>query len=329
MLHLTEPQIRNLIGPDEAFGAAREAFAALARNEVHQPPPIGLDLTDRRGEVHLKGAYVEGNPYFAFKVATGFYNNPERGLPTGSGLVMVFDAWTGVPAAILQDNGYLTEIRTGAAGALSCDLLARKDAAILGLVGAGSHARYQFQALSRVRAIEQVYIWSPVADEIPAFIRDVSEGIAGDPPEFIPAGTPDEVVSQADIAITVTPSRTPLISADALHTGLHLTCVGSDQPGKQELDHTAFRRIDRIFADHIDQAANQGELQHAIAAGLLERSDVTGTLGQVAVALKEGRTTEEEITFCDLTGVGVQDSAIASLTVELAIEQGIGNRLEG
>jgi len=328
MLHLTEQQIRNLIGPDEAFRAVREAFAALARNEVHQPPPIGLDLTDRRGEVHLKGAYVEGNPHFAFKVATGFYNNPEKGLPTGSGLVMVFDAWTGIPAAILQDNGYLTEIRTGAAGALSCDLLARKDAAVLGLVGAGSQARYQFRALARIRSIERVHIWSPVEDEIPRFIEEMSAGSGEMVPEFVPAGTPDEAVSRADIAITVTPSRTPLVSADALHTGLHITCVGSDQPGKQELDHTAFRRIDRIFADHIDQAANQGELQHAIAAGLLERSDVTGTLGQVAVALKEGRTSEEEITFCDLTGVGVQDSAIASLTVELATEQGVGNRLE-
>ena len=327
MLHLTEQQIRNLIGPDEAYRAVREAFAALARNEVHQPPPIGLDLTDRRGEVHLKGAYVEGNPHFAFKVATGFYNNPEKGLPTGSGLVMVFDAWTGIPAAILQDNGYLTEIRTGAAGALSCDLLARKDATILGLVGAGSQARYQFRALSRVRTIDRVHIWSPVDDEIPRFIDEMSEVSEGRAPEFITAATPDEAVSQADIAITVTPSRTPLVSADALHSGLHLTCVGSDQPGKQELDTAAFRRIDRIYADHIDQAANQGELQHPIAAGLLERSDVTGTLGQVVVALKEGRTTDEEITFCDLTGVGVQDSAIASLTVELAIERGVGSTL--
>ena len=328
MLHLTEQQIRNLIGPDEAYRAVREAFAALARNEVHQPPPIGLDLTDRRGEVHLKGAYIEGNPHFAFKVATGFYNNAEKGLPTGSGLVMVFDAWTGIPAAILQDNGFLTEIRTGAAGALSCDLLARQDAKVLGLVGAGSQAQYQFQALSRIRPIERVHIWSPVTDEIPLFIKEMSEAAEGEIPEFLPAATPDEAVSLADIAITVTPSREPLVSADALHSGLHITCVGSDQPGKQELDHNAFRRIDRIFVDHIDQAANQGELQHAIAAGLLERGDVTGTLGQVAIALKDGRRTDSEITFCDLTGVGVQDSAIASLTVELATDQGVGNRLE-
>ena len=283
----------------------------------------------------MKGAYVEGNPHFAFKVATGFYDNPEKGLPTGSGMVIVFDAWTGMPAALLQDNGYLTEVRTGAAGALSCDLLARKDAAVLGLVGAGSQARYQYRALARVRKIERVFIWSPVADEIPKFIEEMSggsdrpDGQDGPAPEFLPAATPDEAVSSADIALTVTPSRTPLVSADALHSGLHLTCVGADQPGKQELDEAAFRRFDRIFADHIDQAANQGELQHAIAAGILERDEVTGTLGQVAVALKEGRTGDGEITFCDLTGVGVQDSAVASLTVELAVAQGVGSILEG
>lgn len=324
MLHLTESQIRNLIGPDEAFRAVHEAFAALARDEVHLPPPIGLDLTDRRGEVHLKGAYVQGNSYYAFKVASGFYDNPSKGLPTGSGLMMVFDAWTGLPAALLQDNGFLTEMRTAAAGALSCDLLANRNTGILGLVGAGCQARYQLQALVRVRDIERVLVWSRSLESAQKFVKDMQDLL---PLEYKIAATPDEVVSDADIAITVTPSRTPLISADALHSGLHITCVGSDQPGKQEIDAAAFCRIDRIFVDHLNQAANQGELQHAIARGILGREDVTGTLGEVVAVLKEGRRDEDEITLCDLTGVGVQDSVIASLTVELATEKGVGKLL--
>ncbi len=324
MLHLVESQIRNLIGPDEALTAVREAFAALARGEVHQPPVIGLDLTDRKGEVHLKGAYVSGQPFFSFKVATGFYDNPARGLPTGSGIVLVFDAWTGFPAALLQDNGYLTEMRTAAAGALACQTLARPEARTLGLVGAGTQARYQLRALANERDLERVVVWSRSPERVAAFIEEMS----GEFPFAVEAApSPDAVVSATEIVITVTPSREPLIPADALHAGLHLTCVGSDQPGKQELDPATFRRIDRIYADHIEQAASQGELQHAIAGGVLGRSEIAGTLGEVLVALEEGRTSADEITFCDLTGTGVQDAAIASLTVERAREQGVGGTL--
>jgi ornithine cyclodeaminase len=324
MLHLLESHIRNLIGPDEAWQAVREAFAALARGEVHQPPVIGFDLTDRRGEIHLKGAYIEGQPCFSFKIATGFYDNPDRGLPTGSGLVMVFDAWTGFPAALLQDNGYLTEMRTAAAGALACQILARPEARTLGLVGAGTQARYQLRALANQRELERVVVWSRSRERLTAFIEEMSGEF---PFEFTAADSPEAAVSEAGIVITATPSREPLIPADALHAGQHLTCMGSDQPGKQELDPAAFRRIDRIYADHIEQAASQGELQHAIAGGVIGRNEIAGTLGEVLVALKEGRVGPDEITFCDLTGTGVQDAAIASLTVELAREQGVGATL--
>ena len=324
MLHLTEEQIRNLVGPDQALEAMLGAFAALARGEVHQPFPIGLDLTDRRGEVHLKGAYVEGDPYFAFKVATGFYDNPSKGLPTGSGLVLAFDAWTGLPAALLQDNGYLTELRTAGAGALSVDLLARRDAVSIGLVGAGVQARFQLDAIARIRDLERVAVWSRSPQRVAGFIEEMRERV---PAEYVIADTPDEAVAESDIAVTVTPSREPLVSADALHPGLHLTCVGSDQPGKQELDVGVFRQVNRIFVDHLEQCAAQGELQHAIARGVLSRDVVAATLGHVAAVLKPGRTSPEEITLCDLTGVGVQDAAIASLTVSRALETGTGRTL--
>ena len=324
MLHLTEGQIRNLVGPDQALEAMLGAFAALARGEVHQPFPIGLDLTDRRGEVHLKGAYVEGDPYFAFKVATGFYDNPSKGLPTGSGLVLAFDAWTGLPAALLQDNGYLTELRTAGAGALSVDLLARRDARSVGFVGAGVQARFQLDAIARVRDLERVAVWSRSPERVAGFIEEMRERV---PAEYVTAASPDEAVASSDIAVTVTPSREPLVSADSLHPGLHLTCVGSDQPGKQELDVGVFRQVDRIFVDHLEQCAAQGELQHAIARGVLSRDDVATTLGHVAAVLKPGRTDPEEVTLCDLTGVGVQDAAIASLTVSRALETGTGRTL--
>jgi len=324
LLHLRENQIRNLIGPDEAYQAVREAFAALARSEVLQPPVIGFDLTDRRGEVHLKGAYLEGAPHFSFKVATGFYDNPDRGLPTGSGLVLVFDAWTGFPAALLQDNGYLTEMRTAAAGTLACQTLARDDARVLGLIGAGAGARYQLRAMAHARELERVVIWSRSEERVALFIEEMEAEFAFG---IERAASPEAVVSAAGIVITATPSREPLIPVDALHAGLHLTCVGSDQPGKQELDAAAFRRIDRVYVDHLEQAASQGELQHALVAGVIGRDEIAGTLGEVLVGLKKGRRDPDEITLCDLTGTGAQDSAIASLCVELAREQGVGAAL--
>ncbi len=325
MLHLTLPQIRHLMGPAEAYQAMLGAFAATARGEVVQPPPIGLDLDDRDGEVHVKGAWVKGQPYFAFKVATGFYRNPERGLPTGSGVMLVFDAETGRPAALLQDDGYLTELRTAAAGALSCDLMARREVGTLGLVGAGAQARFQLEALARVRPLTRVLVWSRTREGAERFVREMADRV---PADYRVAATPDEAVTGADIALTLTPSRQALVSTDALHPGLHITCVGSDGPGKRELDPWVLKRADRFFVDDMEQSAARGELQHALRAGIMTREEVTGTLGEVAARLKPGREDEDEVTVCDLTGIGAQDTAIASLTVERALEQGVGSRLE-
>ena len=148
MIVVSEEQVRELAREDEALVAVETAFRALAEKRVVQPPPLGMDLEGVRGEVHVKGAYLEGEPVFAIKVASGFYRNPERGLPTGSGLVLVFDSTTGYPLALLQDNGYLTELRTGAAGALATKLLAPERPLAVAVLGAGSQARYQIRALS-------------------------------------------------------------------------------------------------------------------------------------------------------------------------------------
>jgi len=138
---IPEEVLRNHVGEAEALLAVEKAFRALAEGRVVQPPPLGMDLSRVRGEVHVKGAYLEGESVFAVKVASGFYLNPERGLPTGSGIVLVFDASTGFPLGILQDNGFLTELRTGAAGALAVRLLAPERSLRTAVLGAGSQAR--------------------------------------------------------------------------------------------------------------------------------------------------------------------------------------------
>ena len=141
VLVLLESEIRSLIGPAQALREVRDAFAKLARGQATLPGVIGLDIPEHKGEIHVKGAYIHGAPFFAVKVATGFYDNPVKGLPMSGGLMLVFDATTGLLAALLFDNGHLTELRTGAAGALAADLLARRAVRRVGIVGSGSQAR--------------------------------------------------------------------------------------------------------------------------------------------------------------------------------------------
>lgn len=326
MLHLDPEEIRDLVGPEEALEAVEEAFIALAEGGALQPPSTGLHLEQREGEVHLKGAWIRGYDTFAFKVASGFYRNPERGLPTGSGLVMVFDAHTGRPRALLQDEGYLTELRTAAAGALSCRLLAPPDASRLALVGAGTQARFQLRALAGLFPLQETTVWSRTREGAERFVREMepATGLF-----FRIVSSPSEAAEDAHIVLTLTPSRSPLLGPGDVGPGQHLTCVGSDGPGKQEADPRLLARADRLFVDDAEQCARSGELQHAVREGLLETGDVSGTLGELAAGRVEGRTGPGDLTLCDLTGLGIQDAALAARVVERAGQAGVGRELGG
>jgi len=173
VLILREPQIRQLIGPSRALEVVRDGFARLARGEASLPGVIGLDVPPHGGEVHVKGAWLHGTPYFSIKEAAGFYANLERGLSPGSGLILVFDATTGFLRAILFDNAYLTELRTGSAGALAADLLAPRAARQVGILGSGSQARYQLEALLGVRRPERVVVWGRTAERLEACVAEM------------------------------------------------------------------------------------------------------------------------------------------------------------
>src|SRR5438094_473955 len=213
VLLLSEPEVRELIGPAEALPAVRDAFARLARGEASLPGVVHLDVPNSGAEVHVKGAHLQGSRFFTIKVASGSYANPERGLPVGSGIVLVFDSTTGFPKAVLFDNGYLT-------------------------------------------------------------------------------------------------------------------AVGADGPDKQELDVEVLKNADKVVADRLDQCIRFGEIHHAIEAGVLRPGDVYAELGEIAAGLKRGRTSDQEITVADLTGVGVQDAAVAELVVGAALRRGTGKRLD-
>jgi len=308
-----EERLRELVGEEEALEAVEIAFRALAEGRAVQPPPLGMDLKEIQGEVHVKGAFLEGEPVFAIKVASGFYRNPQRGLPTGSGMVMVFDSATGFPLALLRDNAYLTEIRTGGAGALAVRLLAPDGPLRVAVLGAGSQARYQLRAIGRVREIQDLRVWSPVPQEVSDYQAEMGP-ILGFPVRG--AVSVEEAVHEADLVVTVTPAREPILELDWLAEGATVVAVGSDGPEKQELAPEILEAAGKVVVDSLAQCLRLGETHHAVSAGLLTPEEIHGELGEVLQGTRSGREGAELI-VCDLTGVGAQDAALAGVVWRL------------
>jgi ornithine cyclodeaminase len=323
-LLLSEEEIRGLIGPDEARDAVREAFAALARGEVTLPEVVDLDIPQHAGEVHVKSAFLHATPYYTIKIASGFYRNPERGLPVGNGMMLVFEAETGLTAALLLDNGYLTDLRTGAAGALAADLLARRDVRRVAVIGAGIQGRFQLEAFLRVRSPQSVAVYDVSEEARHAYATEMGAK-TGLPVEA--AASAEAAVRGADAVITVTPSREPYLRSEWLSPGMHITAVGSDMPDKRELYPDVLARADRVVVDSLRQCLCNGELHHAVNDGLLRPDQVAAELGAIAAGMRPGRERDDEITVADLTGVGVQDAAVAAWTVAAARARGSGKAL--
>ena len=308
---LLERELRDAITPRVAVDTIREAFRADGEGRAHVPAVINLDVPAHRGEFHVKTALIDGVPHVAVKIASGFYDNPSKGLPSGSGLMAVFDAMTGMPVALLLDNGFLTDIRTGAAGAVAAEVLAPARIGVVGVIGSGLQARYQIQCLAVVRAVSRIVAWSPNRSHLDTYLREM----AAQGYEAAAAATPEAVCRAADVIITATPSRQPLIRAEWLRPGHHVTALGSDSPGKQELDPDCLARADLVVVDRLTQCAAFGELRQAIDAGLFRADKVHAELGEVVAGVKPGRTSDQQITIADLTGVGFQDTAIASRAI--------------
>ena len=322
-LLLNEDEIRSCVAVDmKALAAVEDGFARLGRGEVLVPAPIGIDVPERQAEVHVKTAYVRGLPAFAVKVASGFYANAKAGLPVSSGLMIVLSAETGLPEALLLDNGYLTEVRTALAGAVAAKYLAPATVRVAGVIGVGMQARYQLRALKLVRDFQEVVAFGRKREQVRTFIADMSDELGV---EVVPAKNPAEVVRRGDVVVTATPAREPLIAVAALHEGLHITAMGSDGPGKQELDPRIFARADLVVCDLRSQCARIGELQHAIAAGTITAARPVVELGELAAGRRAGRQSDSEITVCDLTGVGVQDTAIACFALDRARARRLGS----
>jgi ornithine cyclodeaminase len=308
-----EAAVRAAITPAKAVEVIRAAFKADGEGRTHVPAVINLEIASAPGEFHIKTAYIEGIPHVAVKVASGFYGNTAKGLPSGSGMMALFDAATGLPAALLLDNGFLTDLRTGAAGAVAADYLARRHIETVGVIGSGVQARYQVRCLRVVREFRRISAWSPTRERLEAYCAEMrAEGF-----DAVPTASAEEVCRHADVILTTTPARNAIVKADWLPSGIHVTAVGSDSPGKRELDAACLDRADMVVVDRYGQCAAFGELKHALDAAMLTRHDVHAELGEIVAGRKPGRSSDDQITIADLTGVGFQDTAIASACASL------------
>ncbi len=323
---LTEAELRRIVPLDlEAIACVEDAFHALATRAVAMPPILRLDIPEHRGEVDVKTAYVPGLSGFAIKISPGFFDNPKIGLPSTNGLMVLFSATTGLVEAVLLDNGYLTDVRTAAAGAVAVRHLSRPDAAVAAIFGAGMQAKLQLEALSLVRPIREARIWARDAAKAAETAGELTVKLG-----FAVRGETDgrAAVDGADIVVTTTPSQTPILQAEWLQPGQHVTAMGSDAEHKNEIEPAVITGAGLYVADSLKQTRRLGELHHAIKAGLVTGDALFSELGEIIAGRKPGRTGPDEITVADLTGTGIQDTAIATLAAARAAAAGAGTAFE-
>ncbi len=321
---LSEADARRLISPLQAITSCKLAYMRLAQRKVEQPSVLTIHVKEHRGDVHAKGGYIHGDPRYSIKVATGFYDNAQRGLPVTSGAVWVFSAHTGMLELMIADNGYLTELRTGASGAIAAELLARPIIHTVGIIGAGGQARYQLEALLQVRQPERILVVSrnmPHATEYAAEMTSRT-GLPVDVAE-----STEHLVRSSQLIVTTTTAERPLVRSDWVQPGTHITAIGADMPHKQELDAALLGRS-KVVVDLVSQCVTQGELHHAVDAGCMTVDDVYAEIGEIAAGWKPGRTSDDEITVADLTGVGVLDAAVANVVADAAERGDVGRWIE-
>ncbi|RJS59059.1 cyclodeaminase [Bacillus sp. PK3_68] len=327
MIIFTEKEIRSHVQlNNEAIHAVEEAFTELAMNKVTMPPIMRVDIKENNGEVDVKTAYVAQKDLFALKVSSGFFNNDQLGLPSANGFMVLISTKTGEPKALLLDNGYLTEVRTAAAGAVAAKYLAKKTIHTAGVIGTGAQAKYQMKALKMVRDYKKLLVYGRSELNMKKF-KEEMEAILD--VKVIECSSPEEVVKGSEAVVTTTPAKEPIVQAEWLNRGLHITAMGSDAEDKQELEADVLQRADRIVCDAKSQCLRLGELHHAVSRGMSDVENCVIELGTITSTHTHGRQNNREITVCDLTGTGVQDTAIALYAYERLMASGkLGLKIE-
>jgi ornithine cyclodeaminase len=305
------PTIREALASVELLPTIEAGFVAYSEGRSVVPPVGELVFTEPPGDVHIKYGYIAGDDYYVIKVASGFYDNPKLKLPSGDGLMLLFSQRTGELLALLLDRGHLTDLRTAAAGAIAAKYLAPRAISRIGIVGTGTQARLQLEHLAAVTECRDAVVWGRSAGSLARY-REAARSTGFSINVTLDAR---DVAVTCDLIVTTTPSTAPLLRADDIRPGTHITAVGSDTSGKQELDPEILGKAHLVVADSIAQCLERGEIHHAIASGHIGKDRLV-ELGDVIAGKAAGRTSNDQITVADLTGVAVQDIQISKAVYE-------------
>ncbi|NJM81518.1 MAG: ornithine cyclodeaminase family protein [Tabrizicola sp.] len=311
---IPEALIADLVSPEDAFSAVEACFAAMARGEAYNFPVVREALGEGR-QYGFKSGLDRAGGSLGVKAGGYFPGNAAKGIINHQSTVFLFDPETGQPTAMVG-GGLLTALRTAAASALSIDRLARKDARVLGMVGAGHQAGFQLRAAAKVRRFDRVIAWNLHPEMLPKLGEVAAE--LGLPFEAVPL----ERMVEADVIVTITSSPAASLMSAHVKDGTHLACMGTDTVGKQEVEPALTARA-TVFTDEVAQSATIGEAQHAVGSGLMTAAEIT-PIGEVLIGRHPGRRSDQEITLFDGTGVGLQDLAVAGVALARARERGLG-----
>jgi len=304
-------QIKEVLKDIDVIASIEEGFIAYSQDKVVVPPVAELIILDPPGDVHIKYGYIKNDDYYVIKIASGFYENYKLNLPSGNGMMLVFSQKTGEPICILLDEAHLTDVRTAAAGAVCAKYLAPGKVHRIGIFGAGIQGKLQLEYLKSIIDCKDVIVWGINREELDAYKT------AMEPKGFSVETTLNkkDVTTSCNLIVTATPSKKPLVSADHVQKGTHITAMGSDTADKIELDPDILEMADIVVADSISQCLERGEIHQALKAGKLKKENIH-ELGNVILDKKLQRTSGDQITVADLTGVAVQDIQISKAVYE-------------
>lgn len=316
-LFVTQQELGSLLSLDDCIAAVEQAFKLLGEGKTDPPGILGMHA--HHGGFHVKAGMLElGRLFFAAKINANFPENRRRnGLPTIQGVIAFFDGENGYPLAVMDSAG-ITATRTGAATAVAAKHLARQNSKTVTICGCGIQGRIQLESLTRVRPIEQAYVYDTDSDRAGKFAENVSKELKIDATAVSDLA---EAVAESDICVTCTPSRQHFLTRDIVAPGTFVAGVGADNPEKQELE-PALMASSKVVADVLEQCATIGDLHHALEAGVMVQTDVHAELSEIVAGKKPGRTTDGEITIFDSTGMALQDVAAAAVVYEKARNTG-------
>ena len=325
VLVLTKEEIESVLTIEDAIEAVEDGFKAYNSGRAIVPFPVALEVPDHNGDIHIKPGYIKGYGTYTIKIASGFYDNSKLDLPATHGMLLLFDSKTGFPLCFEVDRCFLTDMRTAAAGAVAARALAKKTVKRVAVIGTGTQARMQIEALSKVRRFDELRVWGRNPDRVTKYVADMKKVLKA---RIVPAKTAEEAVFGSEIVVTATMTSTPIVKASWIGRGTHITAMGSDSPEKQELETAVLGKADKIVVDSLKQCAALGEVHHALKDGTMKEKDVYAELGEVLLGKKKGRESDDEITVCDLTGIAVQDVVTSQLVYDRALKKKIGSRVK-